>query len=103
MKDPKFVQEIAKVALHNPANSDIYTVEMAKFVATFERVAMPSQFKHLFLVQSTYIQNFNLIDVNYLAILYRNILQIVVFFIDFRTFALYFQDDLFEIITYLLF
>jgi len=52
MKDPKFVQEIAKVALHNPANSDIYTVEMAKFVATFERVAMPPQFKHLFLVQS---------------------------------------------------
>jgi len=39
------------VALHNPANSDIYTVEMAQFVATFERVAMPKEFKHLFLVQ----------------------------------------------------
>jgi L-lysine 6-transaminase len=42
---------LAKVAAHNPANSDIYTVEMAKFVATFERVAMPKEFKHLFLVQ----------------------------------------------------
>lgn len=52
MQDPQFVREISKVALHNPANSDIYTIEMAKFVATFERVAMPTEFKHLFLVQS---------------------------------------------------
>jgi len=46
-----FTSYLAKVAAHNPANSDIYTVEMAKFVATFERVAMPSEFKHLFFVQ----------------------------------------------------
>jgi L-lysine 6-transaminase len=51
MKDPKFLKTISKVALHNPANSDVYTVEMAQFVATFERVAMPPQFKHLFLIQ----------------------------------------------------
>ncbi|KAL6068402.1 L-lysine 6-transaminase [Balamuthia mandrillaris] len=51
MQDPEFLKQISKVALHNPANSDIYTVEMAQFVATFERVAMPPQFKHLFLVQ----------------------------------------------------
>jgi len=49
--DKKFLESIAKVALHNPANSDVYTVEMAQFVATFERVAMPPQFKHLFLIQ----------------------------------------------------
>jgi L-lysine 6-transaminase len=46
-----FESTLAKVAAHNPANSDIYTVEMAKFVATFERVAMPPEFKHLFFVQ----------------------------------------------------
>lgn len=44
-------QEIGKVALYNPANSDIYTVQMAQFVATFHRVAMPPEFKHLFFVQ----------------------------------------------------
>jgi len=46
-----FKEYLAKVAAHNPANSDIYTVEMAKFVATFERVAMPAEFKHLFFIQ----------------------------------------------------
>lgn len=49
LKDLK--QQLAQIAVHNPANSDIYTVEMAKFVATFERVAMPKEFKHLFLIQ----------------------------------------------------
>jgi len=51
LNDKKFLDSIAKVALHNPANSDVYTVEMAQFVATFERVAMPPSFKHLFLIQ----------------------------------------------------
>jgi hypothetical protein len=40
-----FKNILGTVAVHNPANSDIYTVEMAKFVATFERVAMPKEFK----------------------------------------------------------
>eukprot|EP01087_Luapelamoeba_hula_P011356 TRINITY_DN3075_c0_g1_i1.p1 TRINITY_DN3075_c0_g1~~TRINITY_DN3075_c0_g1_i1.p1 ORF type:complete len:465 (+),score=112.18 TRINITY_DN3075_c0_g1_i1:242-1636(+) len=52
MNDPAFVKELTHVALHNPANSDAYTVEMAKFVATFERVTMGEHFKHLFFVQS---------------------------------------------------
>jgi L-lysine 6-transaminase len=51
LQDPEFKQKLARVALHNPANSDMYTVEMAQFVATFERVAMPREFVHLFLVQ----------------------------------------------------
>jgi len=51
MSDPEFQRRLLKAALNNPANSDIYTVEMAQFVATFERVAMPPQFKHLFFVQ----------------------------------------------------
>ena len=55
------MKEIGKVALHNPANSDIYTVEMAKFVATWERVAMPPEFKHLFFVQSKFFNSHSLI------------------------------------------
>eukprot|EP01097_Dermamoeba_algensis_P010041 TRINITY_DN724_c0_g1_i1.p1 TRINITY_DN724_c0_g1~~TRINITY_DN724_c0_g1_i1.p1 ORF type:complete len:234 (-),score=59.27 TRINITY_DN724_c0_g1_i1:1073-1774(-) len=51
VRDSEFLKKLAKVALHNPANSDIYTVEMAQFVATFERVAMAPEFKHLFFVQ----------------------------------------------------
>jgi len=51
MKDPQFMQKLGRVALHNPANSDIYTVEMAQFVATFQRVVMPPEFTHLFFVQ----------------------------------------------------
>ena len=50
MTDPDFVREMGKIAIHNPSNSDLYTVEMAKFVATFHRVAMPDNMKHLFLV-----------------------------------------------------
>ncbi|MCD6501395.1 aminotransferase class III-fold pyridoxal phosphate-dependent enzyme, partial [bacterium] len=50
MRDPKFLEEIGKVAINNPSNSDLYTVEMAKFVATFSRVAMPEGMEHLFLV-----------------------------------------------------
>lgn len=50
MKDPEFLQQIGHIACFNPSNSDIYTVEMAQFVSTFERVAMPPEFKHLFLV-----------------------------------------------------
>jgi L-lysine 6-transaminase len=51
MKDPKFLEQLQRVALHNPANSDIYTVEMAQFVSTFHRVVVPPQFTHLFFVQ----------------------------------------------------
>lgn len=50
MYEPKFLETLQRVALQNPSNSDIYTVEMAQFVATFERVAMPPGFSHLFLV-----------------------------------------------------
>eukprot|EP01121_Diplochlamys_sp_Union-15-3_P017843 TRINITY_DN6369_c0_g1_i1.p1 TRINITY_DN6369_c0_g1~~TRINITY_DN6369_c0_g1_i1.p1 ORF type:complete len:454 (-),score=60.68 TRINITY_DN6369_c0_g1_i1:20-1381(-) len=51
MNTPEVREKLGRAALHNPANSDIYTVEMAQFVATFERVAMPKEFKHLFFVQ----------------------------------------------------
>jgi L-lysine 6-transaminase len=50
LRNPEFMQRIAEVALHNPANSDIYTTYMAEFVETFARVAKPAQMPYLFLV-----------------------------------------------------
>ncbi|MEM0492337.1 MAG: L-lysine 6-transaminase [Candidatus Thermoplasmatota archaeon] len=50
MTDPTFIKEIGEIALHNPSNSDVYTVEMAEFVDTFARLAMPSYFHHLFFI-----------------------------------------------------
>jgi L-lysine 6-transaminase len=37
--------------MNKPSNSDIYTVEMAKFVDTLSRIAVPEYFKHLFFVE----------------------------------------------------
>jgi L-lysine 6-transaminase len=50
MTDPAFKEKIGNVAIHNPSNSDVYTVEMAEFVDTFDRVAIPAELPHLFLV-----------------------------------------------------
>lgn len=50
LREPEFMKRIAEVALHNPANSDVYTTYMAEFVQTFARVAMPAEMPHLFLV-----------------------------------------------------
>lgn len=48
--DPEFRRRLADVAMHKPPNADVYTVELAQFVATFRRVMMPAAFKHLFLI-----------------------------------------------------
>jgi L-lysine 6-transaminase len=50
MRDESFRRKLADIAIHNPSNSDIYTVEMADFVETFAREAIPEHFPHLFLV-----------------------------------------------------
>jgi L-lysine 6-transaminase len=47
---PDFLKKLARVAVNKPSNSDIYTTEMAEFVATWARIAMPEYLKHLFLV-----------------------------------------------------
>lgn len=52
LKEPAFLEELARAALTKPANSDIYTEEMARFVETFARVAVPaSHGSHLFFVE----------------------------------------------------
>jgi len=50
MQDKEFKDVLVKSAISKPSNSDIYTVEMARFVATFHRVAMPDSMNHLFFV-----------------------------------------------------
>jgi len=50
MHEPEFEKKLLRAALSNPTNSDVYTVEMAEFVATWERVAMPGYLPHLFLI-----------------------------------------------------
>ena len=50
MKEPAFQARLLRAARTNPANSDIYTVEMAEFVEAFGRLAMPAYLPHLFLV-----------------------------------------------------
>ena len=52
LKEPSFLEELGRAALTKPANSDIYTEEMARFVETFARVAVPpSHASHLFFVE----------------------------------------------------
>ena len=48
---PEFREELAVSAMNKPSNSDVYTVEMAKFVDTFFRIAVPETFNHLFFVE----------------------------------------------------
>ena len=50
MKTPEFLARIQRAGLHNPSNSDVYTVEMAEFVETFARHAMPAHLPHAFFV-----------------------------------------------------
>ena len=50
MHEPAFRERLASVAIHNPSNSDVYTIEMAQFVETFDRVGIPEELPHLFMV-----------------------------------------------------
>jgi L-lysine 6-transaminase len=47
---PEFVEKLGKVAVNNVTNSDLYTVEMASFVETFGKYAIPDYLPHLFLI-----------------------------------------------------
>jgi L-lysine 6-transaminase len=47
---PEFRARLARAATNNVTNSDLYTVEMAEFVETFSRTAIPEALPHLFLV-----------------------------------------------------
>lgn len=48
---PEFEEKLLRTAKVKPSNSDLYTKEMAEFVETFARVAMPKEMKYLFFVE----------------------------------------------------
>jgi L-lysine 6-transaminase len=50
MATEPFASDIARVATQNPANSDLYTVEMARFVEAFATKVSPEGFHHHFWV-----------------------------------------------------
>jgi L-lysine 6-transaminase len=50
LNEPSFLQKLLNVAKTNPSNSDFFSLEMADFVDTFARIALPPQYKHLFFV-----------------------------------------------------
>jgi len=47
---PDFIKKIGEVAVNKPTNSDVYTIEMAEFVESYSKYAVPKCFKHLFFV-----------------------------------------------------
>lgn len=51
MFEPSFTEKLLRTAVNKPSSSDAYTVEMAEFVQTFSRVAIPDYFPHLFLIE----------------------------------------------------
>jgi L-lysine 6-transaminase len=50
LTSPEFIKKMGEVAVNNPTNSDIYTVEMAEFVDSFAKYAVPKNFHHLFFI-----------------------------------------------------
>jgi L-lysine 6-transaminase len=51
MLDPEFINYIGHVALNKPSNSDVYNAEMAEFVETFFKIAVPPYFKYAFFIE----------------------------------------------------
>jgi L-lysine 6-transaminase len=48
MRESAFVEELLVAARNNPANSDLYTVSMARFVEAFATRVTPEGFPHHF-------------------------------------------------------
>jgi len=51
LADPGFRTELLRAATNKPSNSDVYTVEMARFVETFAEVLGDERLPHLFFVE----------------------------------------------------
>jgi len=51
MTTPEFKEKMAYVSINKPTNSDVYCVEMAEFVDTFARLAMPDYFPYVFFIE----------------------------------------------------
>lgn len=51
LKDPDFLARFLPAALHKPANSDVYTTQLAEFVSTFARIVPERMRRHLFFIE----------------------------------------------------
>ncbi len=51
MTTPEFLQKLAYISVNKPSSSDSYTVEMAEFVNTFARIAMPEYLPYVFFIE----------------------------------------------------
>ncbi|MCL4140535.1 UNVERIFIED_CONTAM: hypothetical protein GTU68_031402, partial [Idotea baltica] len=51
MFDAAFEERLLRTARSKPANSDFYTKELAEFVATFSKHALPDSMKYLFFIE----------------------------------------------------
>lgn len=51
MFDADFERRLLRAARGKPSNSDFYTEDIAYFVSTFSRVALPKEFSHLFFIE----------------------------------------------------
>ena len=59
MTTPEFLAKLGRTAVHKPSNSDAYTVEMAEFVETFARIALPTYLPHTFFIEGGALGNEN--------------------------------------------
>lgn len=50
LANEEFISKIGQVAINKPSNSDVYTEEMAEFVANFDRVGIPDYLPYTFFV-----------------------------------------------------
>jgi len=51
LTSPEVVEELGRVAIHKPSNSDIYSREMAEFLDVFVRHAKPDFMKYTFFIE----------------------------------------------------
>lgn len=50
LRDPAWLRSVEGVVANRPSNSDLYTQEMADFVASFGQMALPAGYRHCFFV-----------------------------------------------------
>ncbi len=55
------IRRLGRIAINKPTNSDVYTTELAEFVETFSRVAIPEELPYLFLVEGGAVAVANLV------------------------------------------
>ena len=56
---PEFLEKLGYVAVNKPSNADVYSVEMAEFVATFGALAQPDYLPYAFFIDGGALANEN--------------------------------------------